>query len=310
MIASFLSLLLLAGTSRYASATGTGTGCKTPVLSIGFNAFKAGPFDKTAAFSVFDKASGYYDDPKVVGSTNRRARIVRDGQRRVLEVLHPKGCRTQECGMQAKASLPGKLETATLKFGVRFGDGFDWVKGGKLPGMCGATCPTGGEKATGTNGFSARHMWRSGNKLCQGATLTSYVYHTQKLKRTGDQLAFESPALGGCLKLRAGKWYTIWSLVRMNTADATGRNYKADGVLQTWVEGPGFPATLVVDRADMVWRHRNDVRIDTFYLSNFFGGGSDEWCARKDETIQFDGFAVYGDECLPKAAFPARSVEL
>lgn len=43
---------------------------------------------------------------------------------------------------------------------MRFGPGFDWVRGGKLPGLCAGQCPTGCDKSISPNeGFSARIMW-------------------------------------------------------------------------------------------------------------------------------------------------------
>lgn len=43
---------------------------------------------------------------------------------------------------------------------MKFGKGFDWVRGGKLPGLCGADCITGCKDVTGLDGWSARQMWR------------------------------------------------------------------------------------------------------------------------------------------------------
>jgi hypothetical protein len=43
---------------------------------------------------------------------------------------------------------------------MRFGPNFEWVRGGKLPGLCGAECLTGCKEVSGLDGFSARHMWR------------------------------------------------------------------------------------------------------------------------------------------------------
>ena len=55
-----------------------------------------------------------------------------------------------------------KLEIEVSSYGCRmkFGPDFDWVRGGKLPGLCGAGCMTGCKEVTGLDGFSSRHMWR------------------------------------------------------------------------------------------------------------------------------------------------------
>jgi hypothetical protein len=62
------------------------------------------------------------------------------------------------------------------------------------------------------------------------------------------------------------------------------KNFKRDGVLQTWLEGPGFGPLLVLDKQDMAWRQYNNVSIDTLYFSVFFGGSSPSFMARKDEV--------------------------
>jgi hypothetical protein len=62
------------------------------------------------------------------------------------------------------------------------------------------------------------------------------------------------------------------------------KNFKPDGVLQTWIEGPGFGPLLVLDKQDMSWRQYNNVSIDTLYFSVFFGGSSPSFMAKKDEV--------------------------
>lgn len=53
--------------------------------------------------------------------------------------------------------------TTTLSYEVRFSDDFDWVKGGKLPGLYGGRGASGGlrEDQDLEAGFSARLMWRA-----------------------------------------------------------------------------------------------------------------------------------------------------
>jgi hypothetical protein len=56
------------------------------------------------------------------------------------------------------------FQSMLLSYEVAFDFGFDWVKGGKLPGMRGGPDPnncSGGNQANGTNCFSSRVMWRT-----------------------------------------------------------------------------------------------------------------------------------------------------
>ena len=96
-----------------------------------------------------------------------RARIKMDPElgRKVLEVKYPKGCVGPDaCGMQVRAVFPVK-QAAWMRYRVRFETGFDWQKGGKLPGLCGGKCNTGCIDVTGADGWSARLMWHDNAKL-------------------------------------------------------------------------------------------------------------------------------------------------
>jgi hypothetical protein len=49
--------------------------------------------------------------------------------------------------------------TMSVTCRVMFPTSFDWVKGGKLPGLCTGKCPTGCANPTPSDGFSCRIMW-------------------------------------------------------------------------------------------------------------------------------------------------------
>ena len=42
---------------------------------------------------------------------------------------------TKGCGLLVTMRLPTPLQEATLSFRVRFGEGYEWTHGGKLPGV-------------------------------------------------------------------------------------------------------------------------------------------------------------------------------
>ena len=222
---------------------------------------------------------------------------------------------------------------------MKFGPDFDWVRGGKLPGLCGARCLTGCKEVTGLDGFSSRQMWRpcvwppehEDNELhCEGGKIVAYVYHMNKTHWCGDDFEYSNdlwartystnrePSIPkNFFQPQPDEWYTVWSHVKMNTAgECSGcavlldlcrqlerlqptntyvstvkhvsgppdepENWKQDGVLQTWMEGPGFGPFLVVEKLEMGWRRFNNVSIDTLYFSVFFGGSSPSFRAKKD----------------------------
>jgi hypothetical protein len=70
---------------------------------------------------------------------------------------------------------------------VRFGTGFDWVRGGKLSGLCSGKCPTGCKTAVASDGFSLRNMWTE----CVSGTDLPASLPRSKLESYLDLMAFE-----------------------------------------------------------------------------------------------------------------------
>src|SRR5262249_11097624 len=58
-------------------------------------------------------------------------------------------------GAQFRAKLPGlPRESVCLSYWLRFDPAFQFVRGGKLPGLCGGDCPSGGDQTNGVTGWS------------------------------------------------------------------------------------------------------------------------------------------------------------
>lgn len=86
----------------------------------------------------------------------------------VLQVTYPKGSYSHGTGGTQLYSLwnttdGSQWNSMIVSYDVAFDAGFDWVKGGKLPGVRGGPnvdgC-SGGDASDGTNCFSSRVMWR------------------------------------------------------------------------------------------------------------------------------------------------------
>ena len=87
----------------------------------------------------------------------------------MLQLFYPKDsvnpARRPQGGSEfyAKPLDISKANNVTLEYKVFFPGDFDWVKGGKLPGLRGGPDPnncSGGNQANGSNCFSSRIMWR------------------------------------------------------------------------------------------------------------------------------------------------------
>ncbi|MDR1284446.1 MAG: polysaccharide lyase [Opitutaceae bacterium] len=186
-----------------------------------------------------------------------------------IRVLYPSGqTNSAHSGASWRAPLPATDE-ATAEYRVRVEPGFDWTRGGKLPGLAGGSGATGGRPSP--DGFSARYMWHP-----EGG-LILYLYHSGQKGRYGDGLR-----LGRAGTLRPDQWHTLRQRIRLNTPG------EPDGILQVWVDG-----RLALDRHDMRWRLAGHAwQIDHFYFSTFHGGSGTAYQPQRDNHADFDDFSV------------------
>jgi len=149
--------------------------------------------------------------------------------------------------------------TLDLKYHLRFPSGFDFGKGGKLPGLYGGKI---GEESGGIhgNGFSTRYMWRSG----KGEV---YFYSP-----SGDGFG-KDLGLGKWHFAADGKWHSVEQLVD-RTAQKITVWYDGRQVLSTGVSGiSGIPFSGV-------------------FFSTFFGGHDKSWGPKKAVHASFAEFSV------------------
>lgn len=87
----------------------------------------------------------------------------------VLQVTYKEGSFSHDTGGAQFYSLwntsdGSQFNSMMVSYELAFDSGFDWVKGGKLPGLRGglnSTGCSGGNKANGLDCFSSRLMWRT-----------------------------------------------------------------------------------------------------------------------------------------------------
>ncbi len=91
------------------------------------------------------------------GVKEKRCKIVKEKGEKILEITIPKGTES-DGGSFWRLNFPRNLTDVIFEYDIMFGDNFNFVRGGKLPGLAGGTAPGGGSKDK--DGFSARLMWR------------------------------------------------------------------------------------------------------------------------------------------------------
>ncbi|ONH60526.1 hypothetical protein CcI49_10620 [Frankia sp. CcI49] len=162
----------------------------------------------------------------------------------------------------------GPRDDVHLSYRVRFQEGFQFARGGKLPGLFGGDHVAGGHTPDGTNGFSTRYMWRAGGKGQVYAYLpTSTDYGT---------------TLGlGTWEFVPGRWAVVQQRVRLNTPGL------ADGSVVVWVDG-----REVFRQDGMLFRTTPALRIEGVFFSTFFGGDDLSWASPINQYADFATFVV------------------
>jgi len=164
-------------------------------------------------------------------------------------------------------------EEIYFSYDIRFKPGFEWVHGGKIPGIVGGSV-TSGQAPTSTSGFSARMMWKG------GGALVFYIYHPDQPGTVGETMEWEG------FHFQTGKWYNLTIRVVLNSI--VNSVAQRNGILEGYVDGK-----LVFQKSDFRFRLNSTIKIDKMYICSFFGGSSVEWEALRDEWIDMDNFVAY-----------------
>ena len=207
--------------------------------------------------------------------------IIAESQERfetILRVHYPAGSASPSVSRQdgiplggaqfyADLSLPPYTELR-LSYYIRFSENFDFVKGGKLPGLFGGEGASGGTIPDGTDGFSTRLMWRRNGDGEVYAYLPTSEKHGTSIER-------------GAWRFEPGVWYHIEQEVRLNHPS------RADGQIRLWIN-----EDLVIDKEDLLFRTAETLQIDGLFFSTFFGGGDASWATPRDVYADFADLSV------------------
>lgn len=198
---------------------------------------------------------------------------------RILRVRYPAGSASPNAARTSGAPLGGlqfyanlgiaPRDSLRLSYDVRLSENFDFVKGGKLPGLFGGTAVSGGKIPNGTNGFSSRFMWR---KLGRGEI---YAYLP-----TSDEYG---TSIGrGSWQFTPGTWQHLEQKIDLNQIG------KSNGRVQVWLDGE-----KVLDKTDLNFRTTKRLQIEGIFFSTFFGGSDLSWATPRDVYVDFANFAVF-----------------
>ena len=265
-IRNLLAITLLFGSIYACQKADT----KNDVLHVDFDSSTIGAYDEVNLTSDFDSITW--------SILKGRGMIIAEKDKgQVLRVAFPKDAvGPEEGGVQFVRPIAPATEYY-LSYDLYFEDGFDFVKGGKLPGLTsGGSKYTGGVHPGNGEGWSARYMWIGGGKA------VAYLYHVDMKEKYGDAVPLS-------ITFQTGKWYTITQHIKLNSGD------EANAVLEVWVNGE-----KVGTKENFRLRKGNQGLIDTFYFSTFHGGASPDWAPANDSFIRFDDVVVSSEPIIER----------
>ena len=156
-------------------------------------------------------------------------------------------------------------EEIFFRYYLRLAD--DWnqtLQGGKLPGISGTygVAGWGGRKSNGTNGWSARGLFKlsipANNPLGGTTPIGTYCYHADMEGNYGTNWVWQNDYRGF---LENNRWYAIEQYLKLNTPD------ERDGVLRAWVDG-----RLAFEKTDIRFRRVDRLKIEQIWMNVYHGG--------------------------------------
>ena len=234
-----------------------------PVFQVNFEHDAPGLYSRDAVARDFAKPD--WSD----GIDEGRAAIVADpagGCGQVLRITYDAG--QVGGGVIIPVALP-RADELYLGYRVFFPAGFDFVKEGKLSGLCGGACNSGGVRPDGRDGWSSRILWQGSGRGAQ------YLYWPGQNGKYGDMPPWSGAGFA------TGVWHTVVTRVKMNHPG------RADGISETWLDG----RRVYVNR-HVRWRDTTAFAIDSFRFETFFGGGSADYAPATPQTAYFDDIVV------------------
>ncbi|KAF8070128.1 polysaccharide lyase family 14 protein [Lyophyllum atratum] len=213
----------------------------------------------------------------------------------VLRATYPQGSFSSDTGGSQWYNLWNttagyKFQTMLVSYEVAFDEQFDWVKGGKLPGLRGSTksnlagCSSGKEKESNTTDcFSTRLMWRrnGGGEVYAHIPTTNGLCSQQGVTCSTDTA---TTIQRGSFGFVSGQWNRISLLVRLNDPPNV-----ANGNIQLY-----YNDLKAIDQQNLQIRTSSQVFANGFYFSTFFGGSDKSWETPREAHTYYRGIRMWG----------------
>jgi len=208
----------------------------------------------------------------------------------VLQVTYPSGSFSHDTGGAQFINLwnttdNSPFQSMMVSYEVAFDQNFDWVKGGKLPGLRGGSVTgcSGGSEPNGTDCFSARLMWRPDG----AGEVYAYIPTPNNLCNSNNIMCNDDFGVSisrGSFSFVSGSWNRITLLVRLNNPPDT-----ANGNIQLY-----FNDVSVINQTDLQFRSVSSLEATGLFFSTFFGGSDSSWATPQTTHTFFRNLELWG----------------
>lgn len=150
-----------------------------------------------------------------------------------------------------------------LEYEVFIPEDFEWVLGGKMPGLGGGNSPAGGKDSS--DGWGCRFMWR------QDGDFMLYVYHVDKTSSYGQNIG------RGVVNLQRGQWNKVAMEVTVSENRLRAELNGDEFINTTDVNLQNFPVTRT-------------------QFSCFYGGGGASWAPTRDGYYKIRNMKYWSED--------------
>jgi len=191
------------------------------------------------------------------------------------------------------AQLKGNPSPAEviISYQVMFQEGWEWARGGKLPGIYGgmgdsAYGCTGGRQNDRCSCFNLRLMWREDGAGELYAYLPQTSLNTDRLLQVPPR-SIQHPDYGfsvgrGAWYFTPGTWMTVAQRIKLNNIDHT------DGEIEVYINGK---SVILVKGLTLRTSESPSSRVQGLHFQTFFGGHTPEWASPKEQRTWFTGIS-------------------
>jgi len=216
---------------------------------------------------------------------------------KVMRITHPANQLSN--GFELYARLVKDFDEVYLTYNFKFSEEFNSTAGGKLPGLGGFPSVQPNQIPKRDQGFVCKLIFKRSGRI--------YTYHYD---RTPPAYPVRNPWSNEAYKfdtifITNGSWYNITQRLKMNSF--TNGIPNGDGIHEVWINGH---LLYQEDHLVLMQLESDDMKIDKFILSNFYGGSSEDYKPRTQCYGYIDNITLWNPLKDPVKGFAIHDPDL